>query len=122
MIRDYRKIGRQVYLILPIPTGAEFDPYHLVKRSLRDFGFKVVEKDVEQAKIVAELKPIASRLAAIASSTGAMAIDPVRYLCHDGGCPTLTDDGLPTYMDYNHLRPSFVREHVTFLDAIVSTR
>ncbi len=113
-------MGKQVYLILQIPSGEEFDPHYMVTRSLRDFGFKVVQTPVERAKMIAEFRPITSRLMDIARSTGATAIDPVDYLCHDADCPTLTGDGSPMYMDGGHLRPSYVREHVTFLDPIVS--
>src|SRR5262249_46170769 len=120
MIASYKTMGRQVYLILPIPIGDEFDPYHLVTRSFLDFGFKVENGPVERAKVEAVTKPIALRLAQIAEATGAKAIDPIPFLCGEGDCPTFSD-GLPIYMDSGHLRPAYVREHITFLDSIVST-
>src|SRR5712671_3522592 len=97
------------------------DAGNLIERSLQDFGFKIGRTQVDRARIVAQLEPVVSRLKRIARSTGATVIDPVDYLC-DGNCPTLTNDGWPVYMDDNHLRPSFVRQHVTFLDAIVSAQ
>jgi peptidoglycan/LPS O-acetylase OafA/YrhL len=119
-VANYRRGGRQVYLILPIPVGTGFDPSRLVARSLLDFGFKIVDRPVERVKVDAEIKPMASRLTEIAQATGAEVIDPVNYLCGNGNCPTFTGDGMPIYMDAGHLRPGYVRDHVTFLDAIVS--
>jgi peptidoglycan/LPS O-acetylase OafA/YrhL len=120
VIQDYRKMGRQVYLILPIPIGKDFDPYRLIVRSLSDFSFGIRRTQVAQAKVVAELQPITSRLLEIAKNTGATPIDPVGYLCREGACPTLMDDGSPVYKDATHLSPSYVREHATFLDTIVT--
>lgn len=120
LIGDYRRMRRRVYLILPIPLGTDFDPYHLIVRGVGDFNFRVARTEVEQATVVEGLAPLTSRLRAVAKSTGATAIDPVDYLCQDGRCPTLMDDGSPVYKDVSHLRPAYVREHVTFLDDIVS--
>ena len=119
VVSKFINMGPRVYLILPMPTGNEFDPHHLVNRSVRDFGFQIVQKKVERRKIMAALQPVAWRLQKIANATGAMTIDPVEYLCHDGGCATLADDGMPIYSDDHHLRPGYVREHITFLDSIV---
>jgi len=120
VVNDYRRIGRRVYLILPIPKGAEFDPHHLIVRGVSDFGFRIARTQVDQRKVVQELEPITSRLREIAKSTGAIIIDPIEFICRDGVCPTLMADGSPTYRDQSHLRPAFVREHATFIDDIVS--
>lgn len=122
MIGDYRRMGKQVYLILQIPTAEEFDPHHIVTRSLRNLGFKVGHTYVDRAKAVAAIEQISLRLMKIADFTGTTPIDPVNYLCPEEDCPTLADDGLPVYMDGGHLRPSYVREHAAFLDEIVSMR
>src|SRR4030095_7430872 len=103
------------YLILPIPLGDDFDPYHLVVRGVGDFSFRVARTEVEQTKVVAELRPLTSRLLAVAEYGGATAIDPVAFLCRNGRCPTLMDDGSPVYKDVSHLRPTYVREHAIFL-------
>ena len=120
MIAKYKSMRRQVYLVLPIPIDDGFDPYHLVTRNFFDFGFKIESRPVERAKVDAVIKPVALRLTQIAEATGAEAIDPTRFLCGEGDCPTFSDDGLPIYMDSGHLRPAFVREHITFLDETVS--
>jgi len=119
MIMDYRKMGRQVYLILPTPRGEAFDPAHLVRRSLRDLGF-VVKQQVERSHADASVEPIASQLVKVASSSGATVINPIDELCREDYCPTLDLDGMPVYTDDSHLRQTYVREHITFLDEIVS--
>lgn len=121
VIKDYRSIGKHVYLILSIPKGADFDPYHLIARDISDFGFKIARTQVEQSKVVAELQPLTSRLLEIARATGASTVDPVDFICREGVCPTLMADGSPIYKDGSHLRPTFVRQYATFMDAIVST-
>lgn len=120
VVGEYRTIGRKVYLILPIPRTREFDPSYMVRRSLGDLGFQIVQPRVERETVDAVLRPITSRLTAIANSAGAITINPVDYLCHDEFCPTMNEDGTPIYRDAAHLRPSYVRNHTNFLDSIVS--
>jgi hypothetical protein len=117
-VKEFRKIGRQVYLILPTPRGELFDPATLVKRSLLDFGF-VIRQEVKREDADATVRTFVLRLKEIARSTGATVLDPMDYICQTARCQTLATDGLPIYTDDSHLRPSYVREHVTFLDAIV---
>lgn len=40
-------------------------------------------------------------------------------LCDGATCPAVTADGEPMYRDFAHLRPSYVRDHVRFLDETV---
>jgi hypothetical protein len=120
-IVKYKKIGEQVYIILPIPKGEAFDPSNLVKRSMLDFGF-VLQQRVERTAVDANLEPIDSELTGIARMTDAKVIDPVDSICRKDFCPTLADDGMPIYNDNSHLRPDYVRNHITFLDSIISTK
>jgi hypothetical protein len=119
LLREFAQLGPQVYLILPIPSNKDLDPARMVKRSLRDFGFKAIPTHVGRGAVEVALHPIVSRLKTAAHSAGAVVIDPVEYLCRRD-CPALTDDGAPVYKDNGHLRPSFVRDNVTFLDAIIT--
>jgi peptidoglycan/LPS O-acetylase OafA/YrhL len=119
IVRKFQEGGRRVYLILPMPHGGEFDPSHLVRRSFRDLGFTVGPKHIPGGKMAAAANPTNLALSKIAAATGAITLDPVHHLCRENDCPALTDDGLPTHMDYNHLRPAYVRENVTFLDPLV---
>jgi len=80
----------------------------------------VIRKKIPRADAEATLKPVAQRIAEIAHSAGATILDPMDSVCQTGECRTLAPDGLPVYVDNSHLRPAYVREHVTFLDPIVS--
>jgi hypothetical protein len=117
-IKRFRDERRRVYLILPIPRGTVFAPSQLVKRSFSSAGFSVVQH-IERSLVDHQVKPIATRLRSIANSTGAIAVDPVNYICSSVDCPTFAADGLPLYFDESHLRPDYVREHITYLDDIL---
>jgi hypothetical protein len=43
------------------------------------------------------------------------------HICNVAECPTVAEDGLPLYCDDSHLRSSYVRAHITFLDDILLT-
>ncbi len=114
----FRSEGRRVYLILPIPRGDVFAPSHLVKRSFSRTGFAIV-RQIARREVDREVKPLATRLRNIANATGAIAVDPLDYICPRGDCPTFAEDGLPIYCDESHLRPDYVREYITYLDDMV---
>ncbi len=119
-ITALRKLGRQVFVILPIPRGEAFDPANLVHRSILDFGF-FVRRYVDRTNVDDNTKPIDARLLQIAKTAGARTIDPVDSICPKTDCRTLAEDGMPVYTDDSHLRPGFVREHISFLDPIICT-
>jgi hypothetical protein len=73
---------------------------------------------------VAELKAesVSQRLAAIAQATGAHTLDALPDICGTGSvCSAFFGDDEPKFSDTLHLRPMFVRSHITFLDPILTT-
>jgi len=62
---------------------------------------------------------ILSKIARVAGENGARVIDPADFLCPDGVCLNETSEG-PIRYHLSHLRPGFVRDHVTYLDQTVS--
>jgi peptidoglycan/LPS O-acetylase OafA/YrhL len=118
-LSNFRRSGRNVYLILPIPAMKEFDPFYMVSRGIYKFGFEIVQGPVDRKQVTAQLAPITSQLVKIANSAGARVIDPVSELCGEVLCATTDNDGLPVYRDLSHLRPSYVRDHIRFLDDVV---
>jgi hypothetical protein len=118
MIINFKKGGRPVYLILPIPRGELFDPSRLVNRNLRDLAMTLRTR-VERETAQASRESATAALIQVAQSTGATVIDPMDLVCNAEYCPTLADDGLPVYTDDSHLRPTYVREHARFLDPIM---
>jgi hypothetical protein len=91
----------------------------MVRRSLLDLNFEIVQPRVEREEIDAAVSSITSRLTMIASDTGARVLNPTACLCQDNACSTVDADGIPVYRDGGHMRPSFVRNHAGFLDFIL---
>jgi len=114
--------GRRVFIVLSNPTSARFEPRFLVPPQVRlsralphalraDDSTPVAATAFESA-----VAPLMTRLREIAARTGAQALDPRSTLCAGSDCPTVGEDGLPLYIDSNHLRASFARGHASFLD------
>jgi hypothetical protein len=79
-----------------------------------------VSKNVPMAALLADISESNQQLLGIAERTGAIPLDPVPDICGAGpGCPAFFDGGQPTHADDLHLRPSFVKDHMTFLDQIL---
>jgi peptidoglycan/LPS O-acetylase OafA/YrhL len=119
-IKEMVSSGKKVYLVANIPTGKEVDPKYIARRdvlsfpnvfTLRSGGISKADLDKKYGKIRADLKRVGLE-------SGAIVIDPVDYLCGDR-CESLDDSGSPIYKDISHLRPSFVRAQVEFLDQTI---
>jgi hypothetical protein len=111
--------GKRVYIVLQIPIGAALDPRQMIQRALFPPGFTVVKRPIVKADIAKLFQPINTRLRKVAQDTGATIIDPLDSLCEADVCPTILPDGEPIYYNYDHLRPSYVRDHVTYLDETI---
>ncbi len=120
MLSRLRSMGKITYLILNIPFGDALDPKGMVNRSLHSESpfFTVERRELFQEELP-ELKSIDTALTTMAEKTDTAVIDPKKFLCSDGRCPSTTKDGAPIYKDGMHLRPSFVRDQITFLDRII---
>ncbi|HXZ97136.1 MAG TPA: acyltransferase family protein [Burkholderiales bacterium] len=119
MIAGLRQQGKKVYLVLNIPVGEENDPKAMIRRSLIKGGVYADVKNINRDHFVAASEPVTARLKDIARRTGAITINPVDYLCGKSICPSLTEDGEPIYKDRSHIRTSFARDHVFFLDETI---
>jgi SGNH domain (fused to AT3 domains) len=121
MIRDLKANGKNVYFVANIPIGTEFDPHYVLHRqwsgdfAVRGQGVPRKSWDDGVAKIVAPLVDTARR-------AGAIVIDPADALCGRDACRAVTPDGEPIYRDGFHLRATYVREQVRYLDSIVLGR
>jgi hypothetical protein len=118
-IADWRSNGKRVYIVLVAPIGLEFDPRSNIQRVIRSPGFRVKNIQVPpRAELERRSAPIQSLLKDIARDTGSIIIDPVKELCGPTACPAFAD-GQAMYHDGGHLRPSFVRNRVRFIDETV---
>lgn len=122
-LRELVARGKNVFLVLNIPTGKEFDPKYLVTRRLEKFPrvFELRSGGVDRATLDARHGAIQADVARAARRAGAQVIDPRDFLCGER-CNPVDDAGIPMYRDAGHLRPTFVRSFVTFLDSTVQTK
>lgn len=109
--------GKKVTIILSNPTGPAYEPGKMVLSRLSSKVELGTELFIMRQEYVEFVSPIIDRLRQIAKETGAEIIDPVEHLCGAEKC-IATLDGYPIYMDGNHLRSSYVREHADFLDGL----
>jgi len=122
-VREFQTAGRRVYLILPSPTHGKFDPQTAVSRTMTGYTIDAESQEgVSTETLRINREKIATRLRDISARTGAGIIDPFDDICGTGPrCSIFFADGDPKFADMMHLRPSFVMDHITVFDALVST-
>ena len=124
-LEDYVRLlqgqGAKVYLVLGVPAGVRFDPNHMITRGLTGFAVSPdADKDVPIAELRAGYGKNDPRLRSVAENTGAILLDAFPDVCGSGeGCSPFFGVAEPKYVDGLHLRPTFVREQVHFLDFLL---
>lgn len=119
-ISELVRSGKRVIIMLPIPGR-----YDNIAKSLYLAAWRsaqIPDLSISESDFRLYAAPLISRLRQIAASAGAEIIDPLDFLCSDGRCPVLAQDGTPLYRDGAHLRPFAVKERATFLDDIVTDK
>jgi len=115
MISGLRARGKRVFVVLTSPTDPAFDPRFLVSR----LTGQRLNTPVPVAPWRALVGPVLTRLSDVATTAGAVVIDPVPFVCDGEGCPVVSPSGEPTHADRGHMRPWFVIERATFLDQVL---
>jgi hypothetical protein len=113
-LESFVRSGKRVYIVLNIPVGAGLDP------RARAYWYGTDPAVAGKADVAAALESIDSKLREMAGEVGATVIDPLEYLCAGAQCPAVSGDRKSMYRDLWHLRPSYVRDEVTYLDGILS--
>ena len=117
--------GRRVFIVLSNPTSPGFDPINMLPPELRLSAHVpaslalTATRRIDAAPFESFVAPLTTRLRAIAARTGARALDPRATLCDAMLCPASGEDGMPLYIDSNHLRARFARERASFVDQIL---
>jgi peptidoglycan/LPS O-acetylase OafA/YrhL len=117
--------GRRVFIVLSNPTSPRFDPINMLPSELRLSPHLPPSlaltggRRIDAAPFESFVAPLTTRLRAIAARTSATAIDPGSTLCDAMLCPAAGADGMPLYIDSNHLRARFARERALFVDEIL---
>jgi len=118
-VRRFVDAGKAVVLLAQIPDTKAIDPRHMIQRSLLQPRPRIVVSPVSRREVVTVTALWTERLRTIARRTGATLIDPLDHLCNADVCRTMDEHGVPIYTDRGHLRPSYTREKITYLDAIL---
>jgi hypothetical protein len=111
---------KQVFVLMNIPSGPEFEPRNMFEGSrfgqLRPGAHP---RPLSMSAFQQEYGELRESLRATAEGAGAVAVDPVPWLCAAESCPVMTDDGQPLYMDGHHMRPFHALRATGYLDALV---
>lgn len=110
---------KRVFIVGSIPTGARLDPKGMVTRSVfRPEYVSIDSSGMTRSEILGGNELVAADLKSLAEASGAFLISPMESLCDGERCPSTTDEGEPIYKDHAHLRPTFVRARVRYLDEV----
>jgi SGNH domain (fused to AT3 domains) len=109
--------------VLSNPTSPLFDPIfppaiRLSLRAQQNLPFDSGPR-VDAVSFESYVAPIMNRLRDIAEHTGATVVDPRHSLCDGMICTSTDADGLPRYLDSNHLRAVSAREKASFIDEML---
>ena len=118
MIAGLTAQGKRVTVVLSIPVGRELEPKRLYRRHFfspsEDKGL-VLTKEA----FLKEYGQLVDEIAAVAKANGATVINPVDFLSKDGIC-IVEDENGPIHYDFGHLRSSFVRGKIRYLDTAMA--
>jgi peptidoglycan/LPS O-acetylase OafA/YrhL len=117
MVRELVGRGKSVTIILTDPCGPELNPRLFYARSFGS-SFHRADSKLTAEAFQTKTRDIHDAIFGIAERNGARIIDPLKYLVEDGVCIAENEDG-PIRYDEHHLRPSYVRKHVSFLDFLM---
>jgi peptidoglycan/LPS O-acetylase OafA/YrhL len=117
-LRTLRTRGIGVFLLLAEPHGPEFSPATMLQRS--PFGVLAIRHgDLSRPAFEREYVAVDAALAAVGQRASATVINPLDFLCTRDVCPSTQDGVTPVYKDESHLRASYVRQYVTYLDPLL---
>ena len=117
-IRTLVASGKQVYIIGCLPADRRLDPRQLFSRSAGEFRLNTAVTNGVARNELGNIEIINNQLAAMASQSGAIMINPFDYFCTSSRCPLFSSDGQMIYKDANHLTVNYVRNHVPFFDGL----
>ena len=117
-LAQLRAQGKQVTILLSTPAGQALDPIHQLPDRIT-LQWPHANTAISRAAFAASIRPVSQRLRAVAAASGAQIIDPLDDLCNAGQCPSQMADGQPIYKDNNHLRFSYIADHVRYLDPLL---
>jgi len=119
MIGRLVQSGKQVFVILQVPSAEELDPGVMWTRSLLGGGSMRV-RPLTVATFQERVGDFSlDDIGSVAAAAGAVVIDPTPALSRDGVYIAVDENG-PVRTDGIHLRPRFSRLHATHVDPAVA--
>ncbi|MDL2284267.1 acyltransferase [Oxalobacter sp. OttesenSCG-928-P03] len=118
MLGNIAALDKKAYLVLNIPLGLEAQS--LVKRDILRGEFQVRSRSIDKEAFRKKHEFIQNPMKDLAEKHGITVIDPVDHLCGKETCPALSPEGKAMYKDGDHLRSTYVRDHVKYLDETVT--
>jgi hypothetical protein len=119
-IADLVDRGRRVYVILSSPEAPEWSPAN-VSRLTSTGALDSDRLGVSREQLESRF-PVERKLAEAVVANGGRLINPRETLEEGGFLFGLTAEGKFRYRDGNHLRPFYVREKASFIDALVQVQ
>lgn len=119
-----RRRELEVYLILNIPIGIEFNPAYIAERSVQSLwqGFRLRTGGRRLSEFEVPFAQIKQDLSRTGKDSGVTVIDPTETICSADLCSSVDENLAPKYKDNGHLRPTYVRERIRFLDQTIEVR
>lgn len=118
-ITSLRSEGKDVYLVLVSPMHADLDPRPMIRRTIAG-GFRIdIPPDPPREEIESTLAAINGKLTQLATQVDARVIDPIKSLCNSRTCPSISPAGDPIYVGAGHIRPSYAKVNVRYLDETI---
>ncbi len=114
LIESLKKRGKIVYVVLNIPIDPSQDPKSEIERGFLGVASRKVES-LRVALFDSLYGDFLKRMKIACEQSGARVIDPLPFFAKNGIYPRLVN-GAHLYKDGGHLRASYVRDHVTYLD------
>mgnify|MGYP005811979697 CR=1 FL=1 len=108
--------SKQVFVVLPLPTGKLYDYKYVARQEFigASYNNSYKKKDFEM-----KYASFTEHLSSLAKQHDIKVINPLDALCDTQLCNTADVNGAPIYKDTKHIRASYMREHVSFLDSMV---
>jgi hypothetical protein len=117
-LRELTRSGKHVVIVLSSPRGPRVDPGQFVDRRYL-LWTDVPLTPVPRAELQQLVAGVDARIRVVAQAIGAEVVEPFDSFCHEGSCPVADDAARPIFMDDSHIRASFARQHVEYLDRFV---
>jgi hypothetical protein len=117
-LRTMHAGGKQVIVVLNIPTGWNLHPKSIFERTYTGPRIRS-QTDYPLVDFLQGNGSFLREIQAVALQERATVVDPVQFLSANGLCLFKDEDGIPIRYDADHLRPGYVREQVKYLDFTV---